>query len=132
MNDREAYEMHLAGKDDFDIAEKFGVTLDEARSMVETYGNALPSPTNAAARRDEVARVDVWLGRVDAAWVKGDLPVDKAVNSFVKLSERRCKLLGLDAPSKAEIEATLNMKTPDSIDEEVQQLADELGFGRLI
>jgi hypothetical protein len=112
----------------FDIAEKLQVTVEEANALVTDYADTMPSPSNTEARRTEVARVDLWLARVDAAWVSKELPIEKAVTAFTRLSERRCKLLGLDAPSRAEIEATLHAVTPGAIEDELARLSTELGF----
>lgn len=107
--------------------------MDEASRLVNDWGDSLPSPTNTEARRDEIKRVDTWLGRVNADYLRPPedprhMPTSQAVTAFIKLSERRCKLLGLDAPSRAEIEATLHAATPGAIEDEIARLADELGL----
>ena len=128
VNARMAYEMHLAGEDEFTIAEKLRITVDEAVALFTEFSASMPTPTTTEARRDEVKRVDTWLARVDAAWISKEITVPQAVLSFCRLSERRCRLLGLEAPTKAEIEATLHAATPASIEEEIARLALDLGL----
>lgn len=125
---RQAYEMRVSGQDDFEIGEALGVTVEEATKLVNEWGDSIPSPTNVEARRDELKRCDYWYSALVAEYVLKTIPVDRAINSFVKLSERRSKLSGLDAPSRAEIDATLHAATPSSVDEEIQRLATDLGL----
>lgn len=127
LQQKQAYELSLAGNDSFDIAEALNITVEDAEKAVQAFQDALPTPSATEARRLEVARCDLWLQRVDAEYISQTLPIDKAVNSAMKLSERRCKLLGLDAPSRAEVTALLSA-TPSSVDEEIAHLAVELGL----
>lgn len=133
-NAKTAYGMHLAGNDEFEIAEHLRLPVADVRDMITNWSASLPSPSNAEARRDEIKRVDTWLARLDLAYHTTDedgrreIPIDKAITSFVRLSERRCRLLGLDVPTRAEVEMTLNGAPPSSVDEEIQKLAVELGL----
>lgn len=131
-NARIAYELHLEGKDEFDIAEALNLPVDDVSTLLQEAQASAPSPTNTEARKDEIKRVDVWLQRVNADYLRSPddarhMTTSQAVAAFIKLSERRCKLLGLDAPTRAEVEATLT-HSPVSIDQELNQLAQELGF----
>ena len=45
-----------------------------------------------------------------------------AIDRLLRVQERRAKLLGLDAPAKSDVRVT------DVLDEQIQQLAAELGF----
>lgn len=131
-NTRKAYELHLEGKDEFDIAEALAIPVGTVPELLAEAQAAAPTPSNTEARLDEIKRVDVWLSRVNADYLRDPedprhMTTTQAVGAFIKLSERRCKLLGLDAPTKQEIEATLHA-APVSIDEELQLLADELGL----
>lgn len=126
---KEAYDMSLQGQDMFDIAEKYSITVDEATKMVNGWADAVPSATNTEARRDEIRRVDRWTNRLEQEYREKNIAIDKAIASFCKLSERRSKLTGMDSISAAEAAALLNQAPPASVDAELQQLADELGFG---
>lgn len=134
---RRCYSQRLAGKDAFAIAEGLqdeGVMLSvpQVLEYADEWAARQPTQSNPEARKQEIDRIDVWLSRVDGDYSR---PVDDerrmstkdAVAAFCRLSERRCKLLGLDAPSKSEITALLANK-PASIDEEIAQLAIELGL----
>ena len=46
----------------------------------------------------------------------------QAIDRILKVMERRARLLGLDAPAKSDVRVT------DVLDEQIQQLAAELGF----
>jgi transcriptional regulator with XRE-family HTH domain len=50
-------------------------------------------------------------------------PVLQAVDRLLKIQERRAKLLGLDAPTKA------NVTVSDAMTEEISRLAAQLGIG---
>ena len=50
------------------------------------------------------------------------MPRLHAIDRILKVMERRARLLGLDAPAKTDVRVT------DVLDEQIQQLAAELGF----
>lgn len=127
-NAKTAYDMRLAGADSFDIASALHITVDEAEALASAHSDSIPSPSNTDARRTEIQRVDVWLSRLNTEYTLQNIPIDKAVTSFCRLSERRCKLLGIDSPSRQEITELLNTLPPASIDAEVAALARELGY----
>jgi hypothetical protein len=52
--------------------------------------------------------------------IEDDGPVIQAVNGLIRVSERRARLLGLDAPQRHEV------RTIDAIDARLFQLADEV------
>ncbi|WP_128000939.1 hypothetical protein [Piscinibacter defluvii] len=63
--------------------------LDDARSQVAAAADEL--------RALELSRLDGMLAKVYPRAARGDLP---AVDRVLKISERRAKLLGLDAPER--------------------------------
>lgn len=125
---RECYKRRLAGQDDFQIAEALKITVARASSYATEWTESNAEPDNVEARRTEVARVDTWLARVDAEYCEKNITVDKAVTAFCRLSERRCKLLGLEAPTRAEVAATLTSQVPLTIEDEIRALSAELGL----
>ena len=52
-----------------------------------------------AIRQEEIERLDWWLQRISAQIIAGDLA---AVNTGLRIQERRASLLGLDAPKQFE------------------------------
>lgn len=71
---------------------------------IEEEGLLRVEPAEEALRAQELARLDRYLVALETAALSDD-PKDKvaAVNSALKLQERRAKLLGLDAPQRAEV-----------------------------
>ena len=55
----------------------------------------------------ELQRLDYYLERLSDAIEAGDT---KAISTAVRISERRCKLLGLDAPIRLEVETLVNQE----------------------
>ena len=68
----------------------------------------------------EAARLDRLFYIVYRLALRGDLP---AIDRALRLMERRARLLGLDAPARADI------KVSDEIDVEIEQLLAQLGPG---
>lgn len=127
---RRAYELRLAHVDDLEIARELNISSSAVSELIANYipaATPTESAENTKARQEEVALLDVWTKRVDAEYRQQNVPIDKAVSSIVRLSERRSKLLGLDSPTRSQIEATLS-DSPLTIDEELQKLQEELGL----
>ena len=57
------------------------------------------SPSTEAIRQEELERLDWWLQTISGQIMTGDLG---AVNTGLKIQERRAALLGLDAPKQLE------------------------------
>ena len=68
----------------------------------------------------------VQNGRVvrdaDGRTIDDPMPRLAAIDRIVRVMERRARLLGLDAPAKTDV------RVSDVLDEQIQQLAAELGF----
>lgn len=72
---------------------------------------------NIETERLDIAQSSIWNGVL-----RGDIP---SINTLLKIMERRAKLLGLDSPTKAQIEVTTY--DTGTIDAEVQRLVGLLG-----
>jgi|GEM_PF-4126515 len=82
------------------IGEQIGVTTQRAHQLVlEALNDTLTEPAEEL-RSLEVSRLDQMMTGVYSAAVLGDT---KAIDSVLKIQERRAKLLGMDAPTKSEI-----------------------------
>lgn len=57
--------------------------------------NAECSHTTEEYRREQLERLDDWLSRLQPAIERGDV---KAIGAAIQIIDRKCKLLGLDAP----------------------------------
>ncbi len=69
-------------------------------------------------RQEELARLDRLQAGVWQAAVSGDT---RSVDSALRIIDRRCKLLGLDAPVRHEV------VTMDAVEAEIARLSAELG-----
>jgi len=72
---------------------------------------------NIETERLDIAQTAIWNGVL-----RGDIP---AINTLLRIMERRARLLGLDSPTRAQIEVTTY--DTGTIDAEVQRLVGLLG-----
>lgn len=110
-----ALELKKAGADNRQIAEQLDTTPAKARRLVAKALKALYSPREQALdqdRRLECARLDSYLMKMSKAINAGD---NQAINIAVRISDRRSKLWGLDAPVQVEqkVEQTIKVIPPD-------------------
>ena len=85
------------------IADQLGVSVSAAHKMVMTALKELNEKTVEGAeelRRLELERLDEWLLRIAQEIKNGN--VLGAIDRGVRIMDRRAKLLGLDAPQRAE------------------------------
>lgn len=73
-------------------------------------------------RNVEMERLDIAQSAIWNNVLRGDIP---AINTLLKIMERRARLLGLDSPTKAQIEVTTY--DTGTIDSEVARLIRLLG-----
>lgn len=88
--------LRLAGLTFADIGERLGVSDDTARLAVKRHLDRAEVWSAAELRRVENARLDRVQAAIWTKVLKGDLA---AVGAFLRLSERRARLNGLDAPT---------------------------------
>lgn len=99
----QALDLRKAGYSYRAIGKKLNVSHEQARQDIEEELRRL-----AEERKDEATELlQLELERLDML-IKGLEPMARigkpdAVNSFLKCMERRAKLLGLDAPVKADV-----------------------------
>lgn len=120
----QAVAMRMAGLDYQTIADRLEYKTRQAaaKDVERALAANLAEVTRTAEEFREVERMR--LERLQAAaWqaaVGGDL---KAIETCLRIIDRRCKLLGLDAPQRHEV------LTLDALDAEIQRLEKELGKG---
>lgn len=117
-----AVAMRLAGLDFETIATRLGyadraaahkdITRAMETSIAEMSRNA------DVLRQEELARLDRLQAGVWTAAAAGD---PKAVSTVLQIIDRRCRLLGLDAPQRVEVVSL------DAVDAEIRRLTAELG-----
>ncbi|MCX5066645.1 hypothetical protein OOJ91_12225 [Micromonospora lupini] len=117
-----AVAMRLAGLDYQTIADRLGYA-DRAAAHKDIT-RALESNVAEMHRNADVLRQEELdrLNRLQAGlWPTAAAGDPKAVTAVLGIIDRRCKLLGLDAPVRHEV------VTLDAIDNAIQELAAELG-----
>ncbi len=107
------------------IAKQLGYA--NASGSYKAFGNALKRiiyDEVEQTRKMEMDRLDMAQQAIMTKVSQGDVP---AVHALIRLMERRARLLGLDMPTKAQIEVT--HYDSDTIDAEVIRLAALLDGG---
>ena len=100
---RQATALKKAGKTYVEIMAALGISKGAAVKAVQRGLAEIKEETSRDAeelRAIESARLDTAQAAIWAQVLKGDLG---AVDRFVRLSQRRAALLGLDAPTKSEL-----------------------------
>ncbi|MGH3536649.1 MAG: hypothetical protein ACRDQG_18300 [Pseudonocardiaceae bacterium] len=123
----QAYELRLKGHSLRAIGKIMGLSHEVVREIISDECNLRVMPLADEVRKQEIDRFDQWLvalnGKIDA----GD-QVARNIEVAVKVSERRAKLLGADAPVQTEITATVEQR-PEVLDliaqAKVEQAAQE-------
>ena len=91
---------------EIDIARRFGVTQQAVSKAILKYIRNLSISESEDLRRIEGERLDALLLALAPSIAKGQ---PRAIEAAVKISERRAKLLGLDAPDTHVIEGPVAM-----------------------
>lgn len=94
---------HMRGKSMRDIEKELGIPLATCQRYKQRALESIQIPTVETARKEELDRIDTIIATVWPAVESGD---DKAINTYLKVSERRAKLLGLDKPIQIEQQVT--------------------------
>ena len=114
--------MRLAGLDYDTIATRLGyASRGAAHTDISRALEANVAEMNRSAevlRQEELQRLDRLQAGVWTAAAAGDT---RAVETALRIIDRRCKLLGLDAPVRHEV------VTLDAVDNEIRRLNAELG-----
>lgn len=95
------YELRLAGKTFRQIAVETGLAVATVHKRIEAHIAQRVQPLADELRAIEVDRLDRYLVALDAQIQEGRA-VARNVEVAVRVSERRAKLLGIDAPEKVE------------------------------
>ncbi len=110
-------DMRLLGASLRRIADKIGVSHETVRNDLQKALEELSETERAKAehlRGLELQRLDVALNAIGSKVLEGDLG---AIDRWLKISERRARLLGLDAPDASNIHVTGSALTEMSNDE---------------
>jgi len=112
---QQALDFRKAGYSYRDIGARLEVSHEQARRDVEAALAALVADTKDSAeqlRQLELERLDMLTKALEPMAAVGN---PGAVNSFLRVMERRAKLLGLDAPVKQDISVDVTKLTDDEL-----------------
>lgn len=116
----ECLQLRLEGKSFRAIAEITGIALATVHARVEAAVALEVNPKAEQLRAIECERLDLYLARLNVRIGKGDT---HAIQTALRISERRSKLLGLDMPQR--IEASVESHELTQQDIELQALIRE-------
>lgn len=119
----EALRLRAAGHSYDQIAEQLGyASRCGAYKAVRSVMNKMRQEGAEEARALELERLDQLLEGVWGKAIKGQ---EKAISAVLRISERRARLMGLDAPSRFEVENFLRTDEWAAIRDTIQRvLAD--------
>lgn len=142
----EAYRLRLRGLTLRQAAAKLGVSHQTVANWSRAEADATVIPLANELRTQQLDRLDhmrqsalevleryhvvVSQGHVvelDGTPIEDDAPVLAAIDRLLKIEERRSKLMGLDAPTRAEIEARVEPKPAElmALIERARQQSEE-------
>lgn len=110
----EALAMRMAGLSHDQIGERLGISTDGARDMINRTLARAESRVVEAEREIENARLDRAQAAIWSRVLDGDL---KAIDSFLRLSQRRAKMNGLDAPTKIDLSVGVRQEMEQALSE---------------
>lgn len=114
------YELKLLGHSLRGIAEILTaegtpISHETVRVLIKDEGDSRVLPLADEVRQQEIDRFDAWLLALNEQIVEGN-QVARSIEVGVKVSERRARLLGIDAPAQAEIAGTLEHRPTELLE----------------
>lgn len=99
-----ALELRKAGKTYDAIGKKLGITTQSAHALVMSALEQIRTVTAEDAAKVRELELERLTGIYEKLYPKRDDP--RAADTLVRIAERRSRLLGLDAPTKLEVDDT--------------------------
>lgn len=114
VREREALRLRLAGLTYAEIAERLGYSRPASAyvAVQRALAKICPPEDVAALRQLEIQRLDQLL---QSRWEKALAGDDAALDRVLRILERKARLLGLDAPEKRQVEASLDRATWEAL-----------------
>lgn len=109
-----AVSMALAGLSHEQIGRELGISPTGARELVARTLEDTRNYQVDQLRDVENARLDRAQAAIWSEVLKGDV---KAVNTFLRISERRARMNGLDAPSKIQMSGSVKLEMHQALAE---------------
>ena len=121
--ERRVLELRRTGMTYVEIAKQVGYNGPGAawKACQRALTKTLQEPAEAV-RHFELERLDAFLTYL---WQKIERGDTRAIDTALRVMDRRAKYLGIDAPVKAQVEVTTY--DGDSVDAEIQRLVELLG-----
>lgn len=116
----QAVTLAMAGLSYEAIGEELGISTSAAWNLVQRTISETRNYAVDHLRLLENARLDRALTAIWNKVLEGD---DKALNSFLRISERRARLNGLDAPTKVQMSVSVRQEMEERL-AELQQVID--------
>jgi hypothetical protein len=110
----EAMSLRLAGLTWEQIGDRLQISTEAARQIVQTALDRATHDRVEALREIENARLDRAQAAIWTKVLEGDL---KAVDTFLRISQRRSKMNGLDAPTKIDLGVTIKQEMEAALQE---------------
>lgn len=110
----EAMSLRLAGFSYDQIAERMEVTSSTAHRWVHDALRRAENRNARELRTIENARLDRAQAAIWSKVISGDL---QAINTFLRISERRSKMNGIDAPTQLEMSVTIRQEMEEALQE---------------
>lgn len=110
----EALNMRITGHSIEEIAKKFGISTSRASAIILEMLDTAENLAVSQYREIENARLDVAQAAIWPKVKKGNLG---AVDSFIRLSARRARMNGLDAPQRVDISGNVRLEMERALDE---------------
>lgn len=108
--DERIWQLRLLGLSLRQIAAQVGLTHPRVLAILERGYRERVHPKVDEARTLELERLDDWMVRLAPAIRNGD---DRAISTALRISERRARLLGMDAPTRVQAEVEDVTPPPD-------------------
>ena len=121
FNDTEALKLRSLGLTYREVALRLGVDHSTAFRRVQRALMAIPFDSVEEFRRLESERLDALFEVAYRKAISGESGFLLAIDRCIAIQERRARLCGLDAPSRAQYEIS-QWPTPEQLDEGVTRL----------
>ncbi len=112
--------LRIGGASIREIADLVGLSKSRVHEILADQCREVREPLREELRALETARYDLYLTKINAALNSGDPELAlKAVDRALSVSNRRAKLLGLDAPTR------VHVQPPAEPDAELRDLLEQ-------
>lgn len=110
-----AYNLRLTGLSLRAIGDRMGISHTTVAGWIKAECQERVLPVADEVRQMEIDRYDSWLVKLNEKVDAGD-QVARNIEVAVKVSERRARLLGVDAPAQAEVATTFDSRPSELLD----------------